>query len=47
MMVSFPAAPPDASEFPVDSTYLGRPAIRFTTSSDETGPGFLGTPICS
>lgn len=46
MIVSFPAAAPAASEFPVDTTYLGRPAARFTTSPDETGPGFLGNQLC-
>jgi serine/threonine-protein kinase len=46
MIVSFPASPPEATELSADTTYLGRPAIRFTNSPDETGRGFLGKQLC-
>lgn len=46
MIVSFPASPPNSTEMSADTTYLGRPAIRFTTSPDESGRGFLGNQTC-
>jgi serine/threonine-protein kinase len=46
MIVSFPASPPEATELSADTTYLGRPAIRFTNSPDEAGRGFLGKQLC-
>ena len=46
MIVSFPASSPNTSEISTDTTYLGRPAIRFTTSSEGTGQGVLGNLAC-
>lgn len=46
MIISFPASSPGADEVGTYTTYLGRPAIRFTTSSEETGQGFLGNVTC-
>jgi serine/threonine protein kinase, bacterial len=46
MIVSFPASPPNSTELSADTTYLGRPAIRFTTSPDESSRGFLGNQLC-
>ena len=46
MILSFPASPPTSAEMAADTTYLGRPAIRFTTSADESGRGFLGNQLC-
>jgi serine/threonine-protein kinase len=46
MIVSFPGGSPNTNEMSTDTTYLGRPAIRFTTSPDGTGRGFLGKQAC-
>lgn len=46
MIVSFPVSSPSVSEISTDATYLGRPAIRFTTSPEVTGEGFLGNLVC-
>lgn len=46
MIISFPASSPDADEVGTYTTYLGRPAIRFTTSREESGPDFLGNLVC-
>ncbi len=44
MVVTFLATPP--TDIGVDSTYLGKPAIRFTTLPEESGNGFLGNLNC-
>ena len=44
MIVSFPASAPDSTELSADTTYLGRPAIRF--SPEESGRGYLGNQLC-
>ena len=46
MIVSFPASAPSSTEMAADTTYLGRPAIRFTTSLGGSPRGFLGRQIC-
>lgn len=46
MIVAFTASSPDDAGMAADTTYLGRPAIRFTTSPDESGRGFLGKQLC-
>ena len=44
MIVSFPASAPDSTDLSADTTYLGRPAIRF--SPEESGTGSLGNQLC-
>ncbi len=44
MIVAFPATPP--TDIAVETTYLGRPAIRFTTSPDAGPNSFLGNQLC-
>lgn len=46
MIVSFPASAPNSIEMAADTTYLGRPAIRFTTSPGGSARGFIGSLIC-
>lgn len=47
MILTFQAAPPPSNEMPVDSTYLGKPAMRFTSSQDASGGnGYLGNQFC-
>jgi hypothetical protein len=46
MIVSFPASAPNPTEMAADTTYLGRPAIRFTTSPGGSARGFIGSQIC-
>jgi serine/threonine-protein kinase len=46
MILSFPASAPNSTEMAADTTYLGRPAIRFTTSPDGSARGFIGRQIC-
>ncbi|PJE18034.1 MAG: serine/threonine protein kinase [Mycobacterium sp.] len=46
MIVWFPASAPSASEIGTGTPYLGRPAVRFTTSPEGTGQDFLGNPLC-
>jgi hypothetical protein len=46
MIVSFPASAPKSTEMEADTTYLGRPAIRFTTSPGGSARGFIGRQIC-
>lgn len=47
MIVTFRGQPPTPAEMPVDSSYLGKPAIRFTSSPNAaSGNGFLGNQLC-
>ncbi|WP_231964577.1 serine/threonine-protein kinase [Mycobacterium sp. E2699] len=46
MILSFPASAPNSTEMATDTTYLGRPAIRFTTSPGGSARGFLGRQVC-
>jgi serine/threonine protein kinase, bacterial len=46
MVVSFLASPP-TSGITADTTYLGRPAIRFSTSQDTPAQERLQDPMCS
>jgi serine/threonine-protein kinase len=46
MILSFPASAPNSIEMAADTTYLGRPAIRFTTSPGGSARGFIGAVIC-
>jgi hypothetical protein len=45
-IVSSPASAPNSGEISADTTYLGRPAIRFTSSPEGSGQGYLGNQIC-
>jgi serine/threonine protein kinase, bacterial len=48
MIIMFVASPPTpADEMPVDTTYLGKPAIRFSTASNEPPGGGLGNGSCN
>ncbi|WP_396908019.1 serine/threonine-protein kinase [Mycolicibacterium sp.] len=46
MIVAFTNTAPSPTEMPIDSTYLGRPAIRFTNSPNASGNGNLGNQLC-
>jgi serine/threonine-protein kinase len=46
MIVSFLASPPTTG-ITADTTYLGRPAIRFSTSPDTPSQERLADPMCS
>lgn len=46
MIVTFLGTPPSADQMTIDSTYLGKPAIHFTSDPGTAGNGYLGNQFC-